>query len=83
VGENYVWTGELIAPETGYYDIKIQMSNGVVKISLDGGKTQLLDAMSIFNPHKSAILTRDGLDNATVRVHLNAGEKRSVRLEAK
>ncbi len=76
------WIGELVAPETGEYDIKVQAKNAVVQLSLDGGETVILDSASAFNPLNSVIPTRDGLENSSVRVHLNAGEVKSIRLVA-
>jgi beta-glucosidase len=81
-GKTYVWKGELTAPETGEYDLHIQLRNGGAKLSLDGGNSYVLDTMSMFNAKNSSVLTRDGLENSLVRITMNAGETKSIVLEA-
>jgi len=74
-GTRLTWSGVLTAPETGEYDIKIQAKNGIARLALGSeGAVASLDTGSFFSSNNSTIATRDGLENASVRVHLSAGE---------
>lgn len=80
--ETVVWDGAIVAPESGTYVVNLQTKNGVAKLSLDGGKTYILDTASVFNANNSVILTADGLENASVSISLRAGEKKRLHIEA-
>jgi beta-glucosidase len=81
-GKTYRWQGTLTAPETGEYDLYIQLRNAGAKLSLDGGKSYILDTMSMFSAANSSVLTRDGLENSRVRISMSAGETKSIVLKA-
>jgi beta-glucosidase len=54
----------------------------VAQLSLDGGKTNLLDSHSMFDQHNSVIETRNGLENASIRIRMQAGDVKRIQIVA-
>lgn len=71
------WTGTLTAPSTGTYDLKLQTKGGGGQLSLDG--EQFLSTAGFFND-ASLILTDDGLNSASGKVELTAGESKTIEI---
>jgi len=81
-GSSFTWTGELTAPETGEYDIKLQVQNAAATLSVNDGALVSLNTSSPFDSQNSVITTRDGLENSSTRVTLTAGETYTVTVTA-
>lgn len=76
----WYWNGELIAPETGSYELMVQTDGPVASIHHDGKRILFNDSGVLSNA--SLVPTRDGLRNAAVTIELQAGEHFPLRVEA-
>jgi beta-glucosidase len=74
-GSEFTWSGTLVAPETGDYELKLQAQGGTATLSLDG--EQVLSSGTFFG-NASLLATADGLQNATTTVQMEAGVPRSI-----
>ncbi len=74
-GSQWTWTGTLTAPEAGEYELKLQTAGGVGTLTVDG---QVVLRTGMFFSDASLIPTADGLENATYRVALQAGQQLSL-----
>jgi len=75
-GSGWTWSGELVAPTAGEYDLKLQVSGGRGSIRI-GEETP----RGGFGGG-SLIRTADGLDNQTVTLSLAAGQAVPLRISA-
>lgn len=76
----WYWHAELVAPESGDYELSIQTSGPVASLWLDGERVILNDVGVLSSA--SLLPTRGGLRNSSRSVHLNAGQKYQLRIEA-
>ena len=74
-GHDWAWTGTLVAPETGDYEIKVRSSGARASVTMDG-----TPSMSRFGG--SLIPSPDGLSNVTTVVHLEAGTSHPIEVRA-
>ena len=76
----WYWDGEIVAPETGSYELMVQTDGPVASIRHNGKRILFNDSGVLSNA--SLVPTRDGLRNAAVTVNLQAGEHFLMRVEA-
>lgn len=76
----WYWNAELVAPESGDYELSIQTSGPVASLYLDGERLVLNDVGVLSSA--SLLPTRGGLRNSSRLVHLNAGQKYQLHAEA-
>jgi beta-glucosidase len=76
----WYWNGELVAPETGSYELMVQTDGPVATIHHDGKRVLFNDGGVLSNA--SLIPTGDGLRNAALTLQLQAGEHYPLRIEA-
>jgi len=74
-GSSWTWTGTLVAPTTGDYELKLQTAATSGVLRLDG---QQIASTGGFFSSASLIPTVDGLDNASATVYLEAGAAHEI-----
>lgn len=74
VGSAWTWSGVVTAPASGDYDLRIQTrgGRGTLVVMLPSGDTARVRTGELFSD-ASLIPTGDGLQNATITVHLDRG----------
>jgi beta-glucosidase len=90
-GTSWTWTGSIIAPASGDYDLRLQATGGgapdpstpaagrsVASMSVDG--TPIASITSFFGLSMSLIRTADGLTNAGTVLHLEAGQPHAISI---
>lgn len=80
------WDGELVAPETGTYEIKLQVKGGSATLKLGAGDAKgapQLDTNGFFVTTNRLLPTKAGLDLASFSIKLKKGEKLPLVVTAK
>jgi len=82
------WSGNLTAPTTGEYELKIQVKNGGASLKIGTGDQNgnpqigIANSSSISFADISLISTRDGLQWAGYKIHLEAGVPQPITITA-
>lgn len=74
VGSAWTWSGAIAAPASGEYDLRLQTrgGRGTLVVMLPSGDTARVRTGELFSD-ASLIPTADGLQNATITLHLDRG----------
>ena len=75
----WFWHGELVAPESGTYELILQTDGPVARLFLDDKRVIANDGGVL--SEASLVPTRDGLRNASVTLNLQAGQRYKIRVE--
>jgi beta-glucosidase len=76
----WFWHGELVAPESGTYELILQTDGPVARLFLDDKRVIANDGGVL--SEASLVPTRDGLRNASVTMNLQAGQHYRMRVES-
>uniref|UniRef100_A0A182SA98 beta-glucosidase n=1 Tax=Anopheles maculatus TaxID=74869 RepID=A0A182SA98_9DIPT len=86
--QTITWSGNLTAPTTGDYELKIQVKNGGASLKVGSGDNSgnpqigIASSSSVSFADISLISTRDGLQWAGYKIHLEAGIPQPITITA-
>ncbi|AHG21965.2 hypothetical protein Z042_21870 [Chania multitudinisentens RB-25] len=86
--QTITWSGSLTAPTTGDYELKIQVKNGGASLKIGSGDQNgnpqigIASSSSVSFADISLISTRDGLQWAGYKIHLEAGVPQPITITA-